>query len=84
MSTPKRYKADTLSKKTTIVEGSTSDLKVESSNRRYWLARGTPLDGEPYERTVYTEDYVDGVWCISDVYDGDDPTSTPRPSNVAS
>jgi hypothetical protein len=56
----------------TISQGHTANLKLETEDGyRYWLARTSLEDGEPYEHTVYVERLVDGRWTDYSTLDGD-------------
>jgi hypothetical protein len=53
INTPPR--ADQLDSITTITEGYTCDLKVDTGRLRIWLHRTSIEDGEPYRNTVTIE-----------------------------
>jgi hypothetical protein len=59
----------------TDTEGYTSDLKFDDGCFRLWLSRCSTLDGEPYDNTVYVEEYDEdnGRWYEIGHYDGDNP-----------
>ena len=57
----------------TLVQTNFADLKVDDDNRRVWLSRLTKADGEPFDNTVYIEQYSYGKWKVTGFYSGDDP-----------
>ncbi len=67
----------------TLAEGQADDLKLdvagwhvgqaEYDDVRYWTARCSIGDGEPFARTVHVEASVDGCWVDILSYDGDNP-----------
>lgn len=75
----KRYTTKTLEKGVTLSSSPSSDLKMSSDKYRYWLSRYSPEEGEPFESTVYVEALSESTWVLIDCYDGENPSSTPRP-----
>lgn len=75
----KRYTTKTLGKKATLSSSQSSDLKMSGDQYRYWLSRCSIEDGEPFESTVYVEALSESTWVLIDCYDGENPSSTPRP-----
>jgi hypothetical protein len=59
----------------TLTEGYVMDLKFDDGCHRLWLSRCDTLDGEPYDNTVYLEEYDEdnGRWYDVGHYDGDNP-----------
>lgn len=57
----------------TIEIAQASDLKISHSNVRVWVSRCGLPDGEPYERTVYLETLISGMWFVFGHYDGQNP-----------
>lgn len=46
----------------TLKQGHTDDLKMESAICRIWLSRLTKEDGMPYDNQVTEEELVNGEW----------------------
>jgi hypothetical protein len=69
--------ADMLDTLPTLATGQAHNLKVDTGERRVWLARTGLDDGEPFARTVYIEELTDGRWLDVGYFDGDEPE--PRP-----
>lgn len=69
--------ADMLEQLPTLSTGQAHDLKVDTGERRVWLARTGLEDGEPFARTVYIEELEDGRWLDVGYFDGDE--DEPRP-----
>lgn len=64
-------KLSTLQKRSTIRQGHTDDLKLETRTRRVWLSRMTVADGMPYENQVTEEIYNghEGKWVTMKIYE---------------
>jgi hypothetical protein len=46
-------------------------LKIDTGVTRYWLARTTTDDGEPYDHRVTIERLIEGRWIAVHTYPGD-------------
>lgn len=53
---------------TTLKQGHTDDLKIESDLCRIWLSRLTVEDGQPYDNQVTIELLVAGKWVTCKTY----------------
>ena len=69
-----RSLADVLDALQTRSVAQSCDLKVDGLSFRVWLARTGLADGEPFERTVYLEEYNDeeGRWVDVGYFDGNE------------
>jgi hypothetical protein len=67
------FEASDLRQKTTKAQGQTDDLKLDTGKTRYWVARTTVDDGEPYNNRVTIERLEDDKWVTVDTYDGSSP-----------
>jgi hypothetical protein len=57
----------------TMTVAQVCDLKMERDGFRVWVSRCGLADGEPFEETVYLEEYneEDGMWTDLAYFDGD-------------
>jgi hypothetical protein len=52
----------------TLATGQACDLKIDTGDRRVWISRCGPEDGEPYANRVTIERLRGGRWIEVDTY----------------
>lgn len=65
-----RYTATELNAMPTLCASQADDLKVDTGNKRVWLARVGVEDGAQYDDMVSVETLRDGRWVETDCYPG--------------
>lgn len=64
-----RYTLDELESRSTLHEGQSADLKIDTGEQRVWLERVGLLDGAPYDNGVTVEALVAGHWVTTAEYE---------------
>lgn len=62
------YSLTYLKRRPTLYVGQTNNLKIETPNRRVWLARTGIQDGEPYNNRVSIEELSNNGWKVVEDY----------------